>query len=140
MRPASGDQFRLANWRSFARMAALATSRISGNAPIVRFDLEDLGLGMPGGKFEDVLEIRATPGVDALRVVTDDHDVAVASGDRIDQFRLDAIGVLILIDQDMLELLLIEFAATSSAVWKSSRVFDRRSSKSIALASFLRAS
>ena len=88
-------------------------SRISnledlGNAPVIRLDLENLRFPMLLGKFQDVLEVCATPRVNALGVVTHDHDVAVAAGNQFDKFVLEVIGVLIFIHKDMLKLFLVE--------------------------------
>ena len=47
-------------------------------APIIGLDLIDLGFGITLWKFEDVLEIRAAPRVNALGIVADHHQIVVA--------------------------------------------------------------
>src|SRR4029450_9837959 len=77
------------------------------NAAIVCLDLEDLSLGMLGGELQDIFEIRAPPRVNSLRVFPYDHDVSVAPGNRIYQLRLNAVGVLIFVHENVTELVLI---------------------------------
>jgi hypothetical protein len=50
---------------------------------------------------EDVAEVRAAEGIDALRVVTDDRDIVVRTAHRPEDSGLEEIGVLILVDQQM---------------------------------------
>jgi hypothetical protein len=54
-------------------------------AAVVGFDAINDGFGITLGKLEDVLEMRAAPGVDALGIIAHDHDVVVARGQQIDQ-------------------------------------------------------
>ena len=68
---------------------------------------------MPGGKLQDILEIRAPPRIDALRVVAYDHDVSVPPGNRVDQLRLNAVGVLIFVHENVTELVSDSISATS---------------------------
>src|SRR6476620_9026332 len=79
-----------------------------GNAAIIGLNLEDLGLRVLFGQFEDVLEVCTPPRVNALSVIAYDHDVAVAAGNEFDKFGLEVIGVLIFIHKEMLKLLLVE--------------------------------
>ncbi len=72
-------------------------------AAVVRLDLEDGGARMPVGEVHDVVELGAPPGVDALRIVADGHD-PVVDADPIDDARLEAVRVLVLVHQDMPEL------------------------------------
>src|SRR5205823_12152138 len=51
------------------------------------------------GELEDVLEVRAAKGVDALRIVADDQQVPVRSSDLLDDLALQAVGILVLVDQ-----------------------------------------
>src|SRR5262249_43175705 len=70
-----------------------------GGAAVVGLDLVDFCLGIAFGELENVLEMRAAPGVNALRVVADDHDVAMTSPKEIDEIALDAVGVLVFVDE-----------------------------------------
>ena len=65
---------------------------------IIGLDAVDLRAGMPVGKGNDVLEVCAAPGIDALRVVADRHH-AVVRADDVDDLRLERVGVLVLVDQ-----------------------------------------
>src|SRR6185295_15048202 len=66
---------------------------------VVDLELVDLRLRVPLGKIDDVGEIRAAEGVDRLRVVADDHEVAVDAGDELDDLRLQPVRVLVLVDE-----------------------------------------
>ena len=57
--------------------------------------------GKSDGNSHDVLERRATEGIDRLRIVADDHHVLMGGCEMPDDIRLQAIGVLILIHQDV---------------------------------------
>ena len=72
-------------------------------AAVIGFNPINGGLGIPFGKFEDVLEMRAAPGVNALRIVAHHHDVLMPRGQQIDQVALDFVGVLIFVHEDELE-------------------------------------
>ncbi len=74
------------------------------HAAIVQFDLEDLRSRIALREFEDVLEVRAAPRVDRLRVVAHNHDVFVLRRERVDEVRLDLVRVLIFIDENEFEL------------------------------------
>ncbi len=50
---------------------------------------------------EDVADRRAAEGVDALRVVADDRDVAVHAAHPLEDARLEDVGVLVLVDEDV---------------------------------------
>ena len=56
---------------------------------------------------EDVFEIRAAPRVDALGVIPHHHHIAVVGGESVDEFGLEAVGILVFIDEDVLELMLV---------------------------------
>ena len=60
-------------------------------------------------KGEDVLDGRAAEAVDALVVVADHAEVAVPAGKQADQAVLALVGVLILVDHDILEAILVVF-------------------------------
>ena len=61
-------------------------------------------------KFEDVLEIRAAPGVDALRVVAHDGDVVMPFGEQVNQVALELVRVLVFVHENELEPALVMFA------------------------------
>ncbi len=107
-------------------------------AAVIGFDAKDAGFGMAFGELEDVLEMRAAPGVNALRIVSHHHDVAVARGQQIDQRALDFVGVLVFIHQDELEPALL-LLADLGVFPQQFEPEASKSSKSIALAAFLRA-
>ena len=79
----------------------------AGNAAVVCFDFEDLRAGVCLRKAQDVFKIRAPPRVDALGIVAHDHHISMVCGKEVDEFRLEAVGVLILIDEDVLKLALV---------------------------------
>ncbi len=79
-------------------------------AAVIGFDLEHLRAGITLGKFEDVREVRAAPGVNALRVVAHHRDVVVARGQQVNQIALELVRVLILVHEDELEAALVMFA------------------------------
>ena len=79
----------------------------AGHTAVVRFDFENLRAGVCLRKSQDVFEISTAPRVDALRVVAYDHHIPVVCGEEVDQFGLEAVGVLILIDEDVLKLALV---------------------------------
>ena len=54
----------------------------------------------------DILPVGATPRVDALRVVADGHDLVLA-GEQVDDAALQAVRVLELVHEDVLEALTI---------------------------------
>ena len=79
-------------------------------AAVVGFDLVDLRARIALGELEDVLEVRAAPGVDALRVVAHDHDVVMPRGEQVNEVALELVGVLVFVHEDELEAPLVMFA------------------------------
>ena len=79
-----------------------------GDASIVRFDFKNAGARVVFGKLEDVFEIRAPPGVDALGVVSHDHEILVVGGEEVDEFGLEAVRILVFIHEDLLEAALVK--------------------------------
>ncbi len=75
-----------------------------GHASIIHLNLKNLRVRITFRKFENVLEIGAAPGVDRLRVVAYDHDVAMVVREEIDEIGLDLVRILIFVDQDELKL------------------------------------
>ena len=76
-------------------------------AAVVRFDSVNPGFRIAFGELEDILEIRAAPRVDALRIVAHHHDIVVSRGQKIDELALEFVRVLIFIHEDELETALI---------------------------------
>ena len=79
-------------------------------APVVGFDAVDFGVRVAVGEFQNVLEMRAAPGIDALAVVADRHDVVVGGGQEVHQRALQFVGVLVFVHEDELETALLFFA------------------------------
>ena len=79
-----------------------------GDAAVVGLDDVDLGARIPFRETEDERHVRAAPGVDRLRVVADGHQAVGFAGEQVDHAALDAVGVLILIDEHVSEAFLIE--------------------------------
>ena len=74
------------------------------DATIIHLDLKYVGVWVALRKFENVLEIRAAPRVDRLRVVAHHHHVSVIQREQINEVSLDLVRVLIFIDKDELKL------------------------------------
>ncbi len=55
----------------------------------------------------DVLEVRPAPRIDALGIVTHDHDLAVFLAEEGDDAGLDGVGVLVFIHEDVEEFVLV---------------------------------
>ena len=68
-------------------------------AAVVREQAQLLALRMAFGELEDVLEVRAAEGVDALRIVADDQQVPMRRRGDVDDLALQAVGILVLVDQ-----------------------------------------
>ena len=78
-----------------------------GDAAVVRFDFEDAGARVGFWELQDVFEICSAPGVDALGIVAHDHEVLVVGGEEVDEFGLEAVCVLVFIDEDLLKAALV---------------------------------
>jgi hypothetical protein len=73
---------------------------------VVRVNRVDQRARMAVREGHDVLPVGAAPGVDALGVIADGHDLVFA-GEQVDDAALQAVGVLELIHQDVAEALAI---------------------------------
>ena len=82
----------------------------AGHAAIVGLDAVGLRAGVALGEFEDVFEIGPAPRVDRLGVVAHHHDVAVLRSEQIDEIGLHEVGVLILVDEHVVELVAVMIA------------------------------
>ena len=78
-------------------------SKDGRRAAVVDFDAIDPGSGMAFRKGEDVAIVGPAPGIDALGVIADGHDLVVVLDEKIDDAGLDRVGVLVFVDEDMLE-------------------------------------
>ena len=74
---------------------------------VVLFKLEEVQVGVVAAEVEDVLYVGATESVDALGIVAHDADVLQPRGKLFDNEVLRVVGVLVLIDHDVLESVLI---------------------------------
>ena len=103
-------------------------------APVVRLEPVDPGLGIALRELEDILEIGAPEGVDALGVISDDGDVPVDEAHEVDDLGLYPVGVLVLVDENVGK---DGGVVLSAGLSSSPRILCqkwRRSSKSMALA------
>ncbi len=66
--------------------------------------MEDLRDGVPFGEAEDVVIVRASEPVDRLGIVAHGREISgTRGGDRLDHIDLHGVGILHLIDEDVLE-------------------------------------
>src|SRR6266478_6613089 len=99
----------LRNCWTFAAIAALATSRISGTLR----------------KFQNVLEVRSAPRVNRLRIIADNHHVPVIASEQIDEVSLDFVRVLVFIDENKLKLPPIKFPDAFVLLKHRQRLFEQ---------------
>ena len=66
---------------------------------VVLLQADDLRVGVVALELEDVADVGAAPGVDALVVVADHGEVAVLAGEQVGQAVLGVVGVLVLVHQ-----------------------------------------
>ena len=74
---------------------------------VVLLQLDHGRIGIVALEVEDVAQVRAAPGVDALVVVTDDGQVAMPPGELPDPQVLRPVGVLVLVDVEVAPALLV---------------------------------
>ena len=67
---------------------------------VVSFEPHDSSSGERLLEVENVLDIRASPTVDRLVVVPDDHEVVMRSSHQLDEAKLSPVRVLVLVDED----------------------------------------
>ena len=70
---------------------------------IVLLELDHAGVGEVLLEVEDVAHVGAAEAVDRLVVVADDDEVAVLARQQLDPAVLHGVGVLVLVDEDLLE-------------------------------------
>ena len=73
---------------------------------VVLFEFDDFGAREILFEVEDVGEVGAAPGVDGLPVVADDANVTICVDEEFDDMVLDEVGVLVLVDKNVVEFLL----------------------------------
>ena len=76
---------------------------------VVLFEADGLRVFIVALKVEDVLDGGAAEPVDGLVVIADDTDVHVLAGQEARQHILSRVGVLVLVDEDITELVLVMF-------------------------------
>ena len=83
-----------------------------GRAAIILLETHDVRVRKVLLEVEDVANVGAAPAVDRLIVIAHDAEIAVPAREMPDEHVLRAIGILILVDEDVLEpaLVLLEFA------------------------------
>ena len=74
------------------------------NAAIIHLNLKHLRVRIAFREFENVLKIRAAPGVNRLRVIANDHHIPMIASEKINKVSLDLVRVLILIHENELKL------------------------------------
>jgi hypothetical protein len=77
---------------------------------IVLLEADDAGVGKIFLEFEDVADVGAAPGIDALILVAHRADVFVLAGQKLHELVLRAVGVLVLVDQYILIATLVALA------------------------------
>ena len=79
-----------------------------GRGTIVDIEMEDRRAGMPFGETEDIIIVRASEPVDRLCIVAHGREIPrPRGGDRLDHLDLHGIGILHLVDEDVLERLAV---------------------------------
>ena len=73
------------------------------HAAVVGFYLEGFRRRVARREAEDVLHVRAAPGIDALGIVSHDHELAVLPGQHVDEAALEVVGILVFVHQDVVE-------------------------------------
>ena len=79
-------------------------------APVVGLNLVHLRARITAWELNDVLKIRATPRVDALRIVAHHHHIFETLPQQVNQLGLQLVGVLILVHQNKLKSPLVKLA------------------------------
>ena len=100
---------------------------------VVAFQADDPGAGEIVLEAQDVADLGAAPGVDRLVVVADAAEVVMALRQRPQPQVLGDVGVLVLVDQDVAELLLVALERPPDARGTGSATCSSRSPKSVAL-------
>ncbi len=70
---------------------------------VILLQADDFGFGKILFEFEDVADVGAPPGIDRLVFVADGAHIVARSGQHAHEFVLRAVGVLIFVDEEILE-------------------------------------
>ena len=70
---------------------------------VVLLEVHDMGVGVVLAELEDVADVGSAEAIDGLVVVAHDRDVAVLRRQQVDEDVLRAVGVLVLVDEDVAE-------------------------------------
>ena len=92
---------------------------------VVAFEFEQLRLRVDLAEVQYIAYVRAAEGIDGLRVVAHHADVVLRLGEFLDQQELDVVGVLILIDEDVLELLLVFLTRFGTGIEQTEHVDEQ---------------
>src|SRR5262245_48084168 len=76
-------------------------------AAVVLLQQDHLGLGVVVLERADIADVGATEGIDALIIIADSKDIAIFGSQLLQQHVLDAIGILILVGQQIAVALLV---------------------------------
>ena len=71
------------------------------------------------------MKVGAAPGVNRLRVVAYDHDIAMLACEQVDQIGLDFVRILVLVDEDELELPSIKRGDVFMLLHHRQRLFEQ---------------
>ena len=82
----------------------------AGDGTVIALEFHDAAPFPAFRELHDVLDLRAAPGVDALEVVADGHDVAVALSEDVGELRLKPVRILVFVDENVEEVLLQHLA------------------------------
>ena len=74
---------------------------------VVLLEQNDLGVEKMLLEFQDIADIRLPETIDRLRIVADHANILLFFREIIDQRKLQRVGVLVFVDQDVFELLVI---------------------------------
>ena len=124
--PPCSDQRSLGLRPKLLAMTALAASRMRLGGAVVLVEHDDGGVGERLLELEDVADVGAAELVDRLVGVAHDADVAVLLAQQHDQLVLGPVGVLVLVDQHVLEAAAGSRRARRGCCWNSSHGLDQQ--------------
>src|SRR4030095_742360 len=70
---------------------------------VIVFEADDFGVWPVFFESQDVLDLGAAPAIDGLIIVTHNAEISMALGQGLDDAVLEAVGVLVFVDQQMIE-------------------------------------
>ncbi len=92
---------------------------------VVLLEAHDRCVGEILVEVQDVPDVGAAPPIDGLVVVTHDAHVAVLAAEQLDQLVLGAVGVLVLVDEEILELVAVPCEAFGVALEHAHRQHEQ---------------